>query len=149
MKRIPLLLASLGLWGAVFILDRWTKILFFNGPTRPVVGTVIQTTTLHNFGLLASTPVPFLIIIALTGTITFIVAIAMIREILLCRPMHALPLALILGGAIGNLFDRFAFGYVFDWILLFTHSVINIADIAIAIGIVWFLFALDQPSKTR
>ena len=46
---------------------------------------------------------------------------------------------LLIGGAIGNLFDRFHLGFVRDWILLFRTSVLNVADVAIIVGCVGLL----------
>ena len=52
--------------------------------------------------------------------------------------LEALALALILGGAIGNLYDRVALGYVVDFIVLhYEHyywPAFNIADCGISIG---------------
>ncbi|MDX2345318.1 MAG: signal peptidase II [Legionella sp.] len=52
-----------------------------------------------------------------------------------------LALALILGGAVGNLVDRFRFGYVIDFIDVYYKTyhwpVFNVADSAICIGGVW------------
>ena len=53
---------------------------------------------------------------------------------------HAL--ALILGGAIGNLIDRVRFGYVVDFIDLRVWPVFNVADSAITIGVGWLLLQL-------
>ena len=56
-----------------------------------------------------------------------------------------IALALVLGGALGNLVDRIAYGYVVDFIDLYYRSyhfhTFNIADSAITIGIC--LMALD------
>src|SRR5690606_13267039 len=50
----------------------------------------------------------------------------------------ALALACILGGAIGNLYDRWALGYVIDFISVYygnwRFATFNIADAAISIG---------------
>lgn len=55
----------------------------------------------------------------------------------------AVALALILGGAIGNLIDRVIFGYVIDFIDIYYHQAhwpaFNIADSAISIGAVMLL----------
>jgi signal peptidase II len=49
-------------------------------------------------------------------------------------------LALIIGGALGNLFDRLAFGHVVDFILVhyrgWTFPAFNVADSAITVGAV-------------
>lgn len=51
----------------------------------------------------------------------------------------AIALALILGGALGNLIDRVVYGYVIDFIDIYYHSwhwpSFNIADSAITIGV--------------
>lgn len=52
--------------------------------------------------------------------------------------------ALVLAGAIGNLYDRIAYGYVIDFLHVFYQSwsfpVFNIADCAICIGAALLLF---------
>lgn len=51
------------------------------------------------------------------------------------QPWVELGLALILGGAIGNLIDRLRWGYVVDFIDLRIWPVFNVADSCITIGI--------------
>jgi len=57
----------------------------------------------------------------------------------------ALPLALVIGGAIGNLIDRLRIGYVTDFIQVYYQQwafpSFNVADSAISVGaalLVWF-----------
>ena len=59
----------------------------------------------------------------------------------------AVALALVLGGALGNLVDRVVFGHVVDFILLHWHQqwyfpAFNVADMAITGGAI--LLALDM-----
>ena len=60
-----------------------------------------------------------------------------------------LALALILGGAIGNLIDRVSAGEVVDFIEVgfgrWHWPVFNVADSAVTIGVVWF--ALSWPRR--
>ena len=66
----------------------------------------------------------------------------------------ALPLALVIGGALGNLIDRLRFGHVTDFIQVYfgdwAFPSFNIADSAISVGavlLVWFgLFAHKSRS---
>ncbi len=55
----------------------------------------------------------------------------------------AASLALILGGAIGNLIDRIAYGYVIDFLDVYYQSwhwpAFNIADSAITLGVILML----------
>lgn len=58
----------------------------------------------------------------------------------------AVSLSLILGGAIGNLIDRIAYGYVIDFVDVYYQAwhfpVFNIADCAISLGV--FLMLLES-----
>jgi signal peptidase II len=66
--------------------------------------------------------------------------------------MLALALALVLGGAVGNLIDRLYLGYVIDFIQLYYKSfywpAFNVADSAISVGAVLLIWdALFAKSK--
>ena len=58
---------------------------------------------------------------------------------------------LILGGAIGNLFDRIIYGYVIDfidiYIFKYDYPVFNIADMAIVIGVIILIIDLFRGEK--
>lgn len=58
----------------------------------------------------------------------------------------AVALALVLGGAIGNLIDRLAYGYVIDFLDVYYQDwhwpAFNIADMAISLGV--FLMLLES-----
>lgn len=54
----------------------------------------------------------------------------------------ALALGLQVGGAVGNIVDRFRHGYVVDWIDLPRWPTFNIADSAITVGVALMIFAL-------
>ena len=64
----------------------------------------------------------------------------------------ALPLGLVIGGAMGNLIDRIRFGHVVDFIQVYHQQwffpAFNVADSAISVGavlLVWFgLFARER-----
>ncbi len=60
-------------------------------------------------------------------------------------------LLLILGGAIGNLYDRISYGYVIDFIYLhideFYWPAFNVADSAISLGVLLFLYGSFKNYK--
>ena len=66
---------------------------------------------------------------------------------------NALPLSLVIGGALGNLIDRVRFGQVTDFIDVYWGEAhfpaFNVADSAISVGavlLIWFgLFAAKKP----
>lgn len=111
-----------------------------------------------NFGvsmgmLTASTDTMRWALVALTGGIALVVTIWMMRE---NKLGDILPLALILGGALGNIRDRVQFGYVVDYADLHFGEfrpflIFNLADAAISIGVVIMLarslFVRDKPAQ--
>lgn len=86
------------------------------------------------------------------------IAIAIVVSVLILRWLYRLPrdknasacaLALILGGALGNLFDRVVRGFVIDFIQLHYQDwyfpTFNLADTAITFGvIIWILISMKK-----
>lgn len=77
------------------------------------------------------------------GTIAVIVSIAIVVWILRLSWRNyciCIALSLIVGGALGNLWDRIAYGHVIDFIQLYVSHfywpVFNVADSAVCIGAV-------------
>ncbi len=77
--------------------------------------------------------------------------VSLILVIWLCRLpraawMTALPVSLVLGGALGNLIDRVRFGYVTDFIDFhlgnWHFATFNIADSAVSVGATWLILRL-------
>lgn len=128
----------------VVFLDRVTKIFFSEilslGESLPVIRHILHMTLVHNtgiaFGLFKNQGIVFIVI-------PFVAVILLVYNIFyyrandqrLSRP-YILAFSMILGGAIGNLIDRIAYGYVIDFIDLRVWPVFNIADSAITIGAV-------------
>jgi signal peptidase II len=84
----------------------------------------------------------FFIVIAV---IVIVVLLVWLRRLTAAEKATSLALALILGGAVGNLIDRLVYGYVIDFIDVYYGSwhwpAFNIADMAISVGA--FLLLLD------
>lgn len=86
--------------------------------------------------------------------ISFIVSIGIIVYLPRSNPnkiLLNLGLALILGGAIGNLIDRFALGYVIDFLDFYIGDyhwpAFNIADSAITMGAIAIIIDALIPTK--
>jgi signal peptidase II len=64
---------------------------------------------------------------------------------------YALAMGFLLGGALGNLYDRFIHGGVVDyvaWHCGFNYAVFNYADVAIDIAVIWIaISAFRDKSK--
>lgn len=130
----------------VIVLDLWTKQmaldhLDYNRPV-PVIDGVLNWTLLYNYGAAFS----FLgdaggwqkwLFSGLAVVISSLLAWWLSR---LPRSdwTQAVPFALVIGGALGNLVDRLRFGYVVDFIDVYYDihhwPAFNIADSAIVVG---------------
>ena len=131
---------------AVFAVDQWTKQLAIDGLSNP--HRVIEVTPFMNFLLAWNSGVSFglfqgqapLVMILATAAITvgFLIWMWRTRDRLL-----GIALALVVGGAVGNLVDRLRHGAVTDFIDMhvagYHWPVFNIADSAITIGAVLLL----------
>lgn len=95
----------------------------------------------------------FFVILAL---VVIVVLVVWLRRLSAGQWRLALALALILGGAIGNLIDRLVYGYVIDFIDLYYGSwhwpTFNVADSAITIGaglMLWDAFRGHREEKAH
>jgi signal peptidase II len=146
--------ARLGLVAVVVLaLDQWTKqwasrTLQFQRPVE-IVGEFVRFTYTRNsgvaFGIGAGLPFPYWVFsIAAVAAIVWLFARRRVPN-----PIRQLALALILGGAIGNLVDRVRTGEVVDFVEIgygrWHWPVFNVADSAVTIGVI--LFALTWPRR--
>ena len=139
MKKIIIILA-------IFFFDRFTKIYLLNLQED---GTDIDfyITSFLNFYLIWNTGIGFglasmetnIYYHVLTAVIA-IINIALIFFLVKSKSYYAYLIALIIGGSLGNLFDRIYYYAVPDFIDLhlgnFHWFIFNVADIFITIGII-------------
>ncbi len=156
LQRYPRsLVIALLITSSVIILDRVTKIFFSNlldlGESLPVVDHVLHMTLVHNtgiaFGFLKDQNIVF-ILVPVIAIVLLVFNVYYYRQNgHAINSFYVIAFCLILGGALGNLFDRIVYGYVIDFIDLRIWPVFNIADSAITIGailITWQCFRLAE-----
>lgn len=133
---------------AIVALDRLTKLWFIRLPDPESFwfSSILTRTHHQNTGLIANFPMPIAAILILTAAILVCVVFGLRHALHAQDHQRSFALSLIIAGAVGNIWDRLQWGFVFDWILLFGTSIINFADIAIALGILWYLLA---PTKKK
>jgi len=154
LKRIPYLILSL----VIILADAWTKWLVSSHidlhESIPLIPDFLQLVHVRNtgaaFGIGAnadSAIVPLLLNLGAIGVFFVVVAYAF-RAAVTDRVLQT-GLHLILGGAIGNLIDRFRLHYVVDFVDVYVKShhwpAFNVADSAICVGIA--LLFLDMRKK--
>ena len=129
------LLVALG----TFIIDQNIKVLFVEGYYR--AGECIDLELHYNKGVafsMLSFIGPYLKWIQsllIVGIMYFV-----LKEGYLKR--YAFPVGLLIGGALGNVYDRFVHEGVVDyvaWHCGFNFAVFNYADVAIDLAVVWIL----------
>ena len=138
---------------AVLAADIFTKILAENAlksvVTIPIIKNIFHLTYVENrgiaFGLFSGGRIVFVIV--------SVIVLAILSYVVFKteKPVRTVWLkggsALIFGGAIGNMVERIAKGYVVDFLdfRIIDFPVFNIADIAVCVGaamlIIHFLFA--------
>jgi signal peptidase II len=104
------------------------------------------------FSLLDDAPeaVRAFFLIGVSGVVTAVVAWMLYSALRKQSPLRAtLPLALILAGALGNMYDRVRAGVVTDFLLLYYKDwqwpAFNVADSAISVGAVLLLAEMLKP----
>ena len=143
---------ELGTMGVIVAVDQLTKAIVRQvlplGESRSIVPEFLDLTHVHNtgaaFGLLNAVDFAYKPIVMIAIAAVALVAIAAYATQLgFHERMARLGLALILGGAFGNLIDRASAGYVVDFVDVYwgaTHFwAFNVADSAITIGAILVL----------
>jgi len=148
---------------ASLVLDRWTKGLVQNrldlNESISVIDGFFNITYVQNtgvaFGIFSSisSPAKSMLLSVFTAVEAVAVAVYSVRTPARNRVLQV-ALALILGGALGNLYDRLVYGYVVDFLELYVGSYhwpsFNVADSAISIGVVLLAIEIIQnetPSR--
>ena len=125
----------------VIIIDRILKVLVTNNfvldARNEIIDGFFYITNCHNEGAAFS---------LFSGNVLFLIFITLIVLFLIYRTINkenvnkigVLAYGLLLGGILGNLYDRIFYGYVIDYlhfvIFKFNFAIFNLADAAIVIG---------------
>ena len=160
-------LPHLAVVAAVVVLDQLTKGLVVRSLALheyvPIVDGLVSLSHVRNrgaaFGLLSDWDLPFQSVLL---SVLSLAALAAIAAYFLRLPASArlprLALALVLGGALGNLIDRVRLGYVVDFVHVFWREHqwpdFNVADSAITVGVALLVLDIlrspgDSPADAK
>ncbi len=136
----------------IFILDRFSKELVLRllplQQSEPFMPPLLYLTHVHNTGAAFS---------LLKGQQWLLLAVALLVIGFLAaysfrlkgdQILLAAGMALLLGGTLGNLYDRMILHYVVDFVDLRFWPVFNVADMAIDTGVALILYDTFFPKKT-
>lgn len=134
---------SLSFFGSIPVIPGWLRIIHTENPGAA-------------FGVLANGN-PWLrsgILIGVSGLVLIFVASALFgRRSTFTGTAARLALSLVMGGAVGNLYDRIVHGTVTDFIEVYHGSwsfpAFNVADSAITVGAILLLIDLLRPRHGR
>ena len=140
----------------IFSLDRYTKIEIINNFSE----NSFYINDFINFDLVWNTGIGFGLFqsssILLYNSISLLIAFVilfLIYLLIISDKLDKISLSLIIGGAIGNFYDRMIFKAVPDFIDLhyknFHWFTFNVADILISLGIIIFLIKGLLESKIK
>jgi signal peptidase II len=152
-RKYLILISAVGL---IVALDQLTKNLvvsrFHLGDSMPVLDSILNITRVHNsgaaFGLLATLPPnlrdPFFFLVPGLTLAVILFVFYRLRE---SQNLSTYALAMIVGGALGNLADRVRLGFVVDfldfhWNAGWHFPAFNVADAAISLGVAMLLLAM-------
>ncbi|WP_281951792.1 signal peptidase II [Nitrosophilus kaiyonis] len=129
-------LAALG----IFLIDKSIKELFING--------LFYDTKCITFGFTLNKGVAFSLLSFLNGYLKWILFALILSAFIyvnINRLIFKIPfvLGILFGAAIGNLYDRFIYGGVVDyvyWHCGFDFAVFNFADVMIDLSIAWLFY---------
>ena len=133
----------------LLFIDQWTKhevrARFVLGESLVQIQGLFDLTYVQNrgaaFGLLAQAPAsfrePFFLLIPLSALVVMSIVFYRLKK---SDTTLALALSLVMGGALGNLWDRIQLGFVVDFLDFHWHQAyhfpaFNVADSAICIGV--------------
>jgi signal peptidase II len=135
-RHLPYLLVM----AALVVLDQWTKALVVRSLALHEYVPVIDGLLSLSHGLLSDWDIPYqsALLSALSVLALLAIALYFLRLPATAR-LPRLALALVLGGAVGNLIDRVRLGYVVDFVHAYWRHHqwpdFNVADSAITVGV--------------
>jgi len=158
-SRIKNIVMLLGIVGLLIALDQWSKALVRDQIALgsevypiPFLAPFFRFTYWKNtgaaFGIFQNANLPLLILSILISGALIWIYFKSEDEPLVFR----ISLAMMLGGAIGNMIDRIRFGFVTDFIAVGRFPVFNIADSAVTVGVAVMLIVMliqERNAKSK
>jgi len=133
----------------IFIIDQSIKTLFVEGYYS--AGECIDLVLHYNRGVAFSMFASFGSYLKwLQSLLILTILVYIFKEGYLKK--YAFPLGMLIGGAVGNVYDRFIYEGVVDyvaWHCGFNFAVFNFADIAIDVAVAWILIVFYFFSEDK
>jgi len=146
----------------IVALDQWVKLLVRNrlayGESIEVIPGWLDLTRVHNtgaaFGLLDTIDFPYKSLVMPLVATAALAGLAIYAATLdPAQRLSRVGLTFVVAGAAGNLIDRFAFGYVLDFVDVYWNDwhfwAFNVADASITVGVALMILDLLGVGRQR
>ena len=153
---------ELSIAGAIVALDQATKALvrsrFELHDSLEIIPGLFNLTRVHNygaaFGLMNAADFPFkTVVLSIVATVALLALTVYASTLPVEQRLARVGLALIVGGAAGNLIDRLRAGYVVDFVDVYWRNwhfwAFNVADAAITVGVAFMILDLLDVRTRR
>ena len=142
---------------ALILLDQAVKYLVRAnidlGGSVPFLPHILELTYIKNTGAAFSLFSQHTWVLAVISAVVAAAILVLLVKKVVVHPAGRITLSVVLAGAVGNLIDRVAFGYVTDMfrVLFVNFAVFNVADICVVCGgiafCVYFAFFSEKCEK--
>ncbi len=122
----------------------WARHALRLGHTDKILGRWVGLHLLYNTGAMLGlgSRIPWLI----TGV--GVAGVAVLTIWAWKSPTHSWPLALMAGGALGNLLSRLIWHRVTDYMMVAGYpGIFNVSDVALRVGVVWLIWDLVRQVR--
>ncbi|HJA64118.1 MAG TPA: signal peptidase II [Candidatus Intestinimonas stercoravium] len=123
------------------------------GTSLPFLPGIMELTYWQNTGAAFSLFSEHTWVLTLISAVVSLVILGVLVKRVVAHPFGVAALSVVLAGAVGNLIDRVAFGYVTDMFnfQFMRFAVFNVADVCVVCGgiafCIYFLFFYDKLEK--
>ncbi|OGC08005.1 signal peptidase II [candidate division WOR-1 bacterium RIFOXYD2_FULL_36_8] len=135
---------------SVLLFDQFSKFLvhrfMFVNQSIPIIENILHLTYVQNSGAAFGLFRGKILFLLITGVLV-IAAIFYFHERLRFDDHLQTPLALLLGGSLGNMSDRVFRRYVVDFIDFRIWPVFNVADVMINVAVFFIIFIVLKEGK--
>lgn len=132
-------------------LDRLAKTYFLNTKDNiALIGNYLSLSYAENIYIAFSIPVSPITIKYLSLGLALLIVIYFLKFIKERKQILALPLFILILGSFSNIFDRFKYGFVIDYIDLKYFTIFNIADTMIFVSIAilsYYIYTIDKKKE--
>jgi signal peptidase II len=147
-KIILIVIASLG----AFILESIIKYSIVNKiPSQGfyLFKPISQIIYTPNYNIAFSLPLPYVIVIVIVIVALLFLGYLWVQSLKAGNLKLLFAISLVIVGALSNLIDRFALGFVVDYVNIHIWPIFNLADCMIVAGVVIYILSELKFSKKR